>query len=281
MTSEVPHLRIIDQETWEAVQTLKGRYSSQHGNKRQTRKRLLSGLLRCGACGDSMTIVNRERYSCSAKRERGTCTNPVGIKAAEVEARVLDGLKAILVGRGDMIEEFAVTYRAELERLRKTRSRRESELRKELAKTERGIARCLAFITEGEGDPGMVRDSLRDLEARKKSLEQRLTTEIEAPDVEIHPNVAELYRRKVGELQTLLTDETSRIEAMEIVGSLIDRIEGHAGDKRGDAEVVLVGALAQILDYACGQNKTAASCGGGGRVLLVAGPALRPTGEVR
>jgi DNA invertase Pin-like site-specific DNA recombinase len=69
ITSEVPHLRIIDQETWEAVQALKGRYSSLRGNKRQTRKRLLSGLLRCGACGGTMTIINRERYSCSAKRE--------------------------------------------------------------------------------------------------------------------------------------------------------------------------------------------------------------------
>lgn len=83
VTSDVPHLRIVDQETWDTVQALKGRYSSQRGNKRQTRKRLLSGLLRCGACGGSMTIVNRERYSCSAKRERGTCSNPVGIRATE------------------------------------------------------------------------------------------------------------------------------------------------------------------------------------------------------
>jgi hypothetical protein len=54
----------------------------------------------------------------------------------------------------------------------------------------------------------------------------------------------------------------------------IERIEVHRGEKRGEAEVVLVGALAAILDFAsgaCGQQKTAASCGGGGRVLLVAG----------
>ncbi len=276
VTSEVPHLRIVDQEIWEAAQVLKGRYSSHKGNKRQTRKRLLSGLLRCGACGGSMTIVNRERYSCSAKRERGTCSNPVGIRATEVEARVLDGLKAILVGRDDLIEEFAVAYRAELERLRKTRSSRGSQLRKELAKTERGIARCIAFITEGDGDPGTVRDSLRDLEARKKSLEQRLTTEIEAPAIEIHPNVAELYRRKVGELQNLLTDEASHVEAVAIIRALIERIEVHGGEKRGEAEVILVGALAQVLDYACGQQKNAASCGDGGRVLLVAGAGFEP-----
>ena len=35
-----------------------------------------------------MTIINRERYSCSARRERGTCTCPVSISAAELEDRI-------------------------------------------------------------------------------------------------------------------------------------------------------------------------------------------------
>ena len=97
--TEVAHLRIIDDRLWETAQILKSRYSSQRGNKRQTRKRLLSGLVKCGACGGSMTIVNRERYSCSAKRERGTCDSPAGIGAVELEERVLSGLKDLLLGK--------------------------------------------------------------------------------------------------------------------------------------------------------------------------------------
>lgn len=57
---------------------------------------------------------------------------------------------------------------------------------------------------------------------------------------------------------------------MEIIRSLVERIEVHPGEKRGEAQVVLVGALARILDYASAETTTAAS-GGGGRVLLVAG----------
>ena len=104
ITTEVPELRIIDDATWEKVQALKARYASRSGNRRQTRKRLLSGLVRCGACGGAMTIVNRERYSCSARRERGTCDSPAGIAAAELETRVLDGLREILLGREDLFE---------------------------------------------------------------------------------------------------------------------------------------------------------------------------------
>jgi hypothetical protein len=50
ITSEVPALRIINSETWAKAQQLKSRCASSAGNKRQTEKRLLSGLVTC-ACG--------------------------------------------------------------------------------------------------------------------------------------------------------------------------------------------------------------------------------------
>ena len=51
---------------------------------------------------------------------------------------------------------------------------------------------------------------------------------------------------------------------------MIDHIEVHEGEKRGNPDVVLVGALAQILAYAQ-ESKTAVSARDGGRVLMVAG----------
>src|SRR6476660_366453 len=51
VTKEVPTLRLVDDDLWNRVQKIKQRYSSRWGNKRQTKKRLLSGLLRCGRCG--------------------------------------------------------------------------------------------------------------------------------------------------------------------------------------------------------------------------------------
>ncbi|WP_413717634.1 recombinase family protein [Silicimonas sp. MF1-12-2] len=278
VTTEVPHLRIIDEERWESVQVIKERYSSLRGNRRQTKKRLLSGLVRCGACGSNMTIINRERYSCSAKRERGTCSSPVGIKAAELEKRVLDGLREILHGRQDLVEEFATAYQEEVERLRCSRTNDGLRLQKELAKVQRGIDRCLAYITDGDGDPGTVRESLKELENRKRALERQLREAGSLSTVVLHPNIADHYRRKVKELQILFTDDASRQQAMEIVRSLIDHIEGCRGEKRGMPDVILVGTLANILEYACEETKKAASAEGGvGRVLLVAGVGFEPT----
>lgn len=77
---------------------------------------------------------------------------------------------------------------------------------------------------------------------------------------------------KVGELRTLLDDEQARPQAMEVIRSMIDRIEVHAGDRRGRPEVILVGALVPILTYLQPTHTDAASKGdGAGRVLLVAG----------
>jgi len=116
-----------------------------------------------------------------------------------------------------------------------------------------------------------VRDELRNLEARKREFERSLESVHEEQSIEFHPNMAELYRKKVTELQSLLTDEAPRQEAIDIIRSMIQRIEIHEGKERGKSDVILVGALAQILAFTQ-QTKTAASSSGdGGRVLMVAG----------
>jgi len=217
-----------------------------------------------------MTIINRERYYCSAKRERGTCESNIGIGAAELETRVLDGLRDILLDQDELIEVFVTEFKVEVERLRKQRCTGERQAQKALNKINKAITRCLKFITEGDGDPGLVRDELRDLEVRKRDLERALASTRDEEMIALHPNMAELYRRKVAELQSLLTDETARPQAMDIIRTMIDRIEVHASLERGNPDVILVGALAQIITFTQ-QKQNAASYGNGCRVLMVAG----------
>ena len=56
---------------------------------------------------------------------------------------------------------------------------------------------------------------------------------------------------------------------MDIIRSMIERVEVSEGVERSNPNVVLVGHLAAILAYT--QNNTAASIGDDGRVLMVAG----------
>jgi len=143
ITKEVPRLRIIEDALWDRVQALKQRYSSRWGNKRQSNKRLFSGLLKCGCCGGGMTISRGDRYYCSARREKGTCNADRGIGAAELEQRVLNGLRDILLGNEGLINEFAAEFKRELARLRKEGHGARRRLLKEQQDLERGIKRCL------------------------------------------------------------------------------------------------------------------------------------------
>src|SRR5262249_28593296 len=223
-----------------------------------------------------MTISRGDRYYCSARREKSTCDSNRGISAHEIEARVLNGLRDILLGNESLVDEFAAEFKRELTRLRKQGHGATRSLLKELQQVERGIKRCLAFITGGDGDPGSVRDQLRQLDARKREIDADLKAHQAELKMAIHPNLPELYRRKVATLQETMEDETLQSTAVEIIRSLIARIEVYPRQERGQCEVILVGALAQILAFAQ-QKTTAASGGGGGTFLMVAGVGFEPT----
>jgi hypothetical protein len=53
--------------------------------------------------------------------------------------------------------------------------------------------------------------------------------------------VAAMWRRKVAKLQEVLADETTRPQAVEIIRSLLDRIEVRPGQERGHCEVMVAG----------------------------------------
>ena len=276
--THVPELQIIDQDIWDKTQSLKQRYFSHRGNKRQTKKRLLSGLVKCGGCGGSMTIVNRQRYSCSTKREKGTCDSPAGIQAERLEARVIEGLKNILLGRDDLLKAFAAAFFEETVRHRHERNRQKQTNKRELEKVQRSIDRCLDFIVNGDGAMDTVRQKLSELERSKANIQSLIDQDTPLTKVETHPNIGQLYQRRVEQLSSLLNDESNQQEAMTIIRSLIDRIEITPGEKRGDPQVQLVGGLAAILELAVSkqQKTTIQSDSGFGRVLMVAGAGFEP-----
>jgi hypothetical protein len=67
--------------------------------------------------------------------------------------------------------------------------------------------------------------------------------------VRLHPNLAATYRRKVASLQTLLQEEGTRTEAVEIIRSFIDQVIFRP-TAEGRLEVELVGELASMVHLA-------------------------------
>jgi site-specific DNA recombinase len=95
-----------------------------------------------------------------------------------------------------------------------------------------------------------VRDQLQNLEARKRDIDADLTVQQDNVEIVIHPNLPELYRKKVRRFQQALQHGTTRPQGCRNHPFALDRIEIFPGEARGRCEVTIVGALAQILAFA-------------------------------
>jgi site-specific DNA recombinase len=103
--TEVPELRIVDDELWQRVKdrqgelavqfeaTTKGVHAARASRLDGLRRPafLLSGLLTCGCCGGKYGIVVNDRYSCLSHFRKGTCADGRTIRRDDIERRVLAG----------------------------------------------------------------------------------------------------------------------------------------------------------------------------------------------
>ena len=87
---------------------------------------------------------------------------------------------------------------------------------------------------------------MQALRARKAELEATAPSAV----IDFHPQVAELYRQRIGELQAALeADADARQKAIAALRELIDRIVVVFGKGRGEFAVTIEGRLATILAH--------------------------------
>jgi site-specific DNA recombinase len=248
---DVPELRIVAQDLWDRVKDRQSAVKRHTRPDHQQRARvwerrrprfLLSGLIKCGACGGGYTMVSRTLYGCSNARNKGTCDNWLNIRRDALEATILDGLKRHLMDP-ELFKLFCEEFTNALNRLRGDRAAEHTRKEAELRTIKSRLRRIVDAIAEGV--PALtLKEGLLSLETRKVMLEQDLAGWREEP-VRLHPNMAEVYRKKVDELASLLQGEVDKQEAFEAIRGLIDRIV--LSPEHGQLKVDLHGEIAAIL----------------------------------
>jgi len=201
--------------------------------------------MRCGLCGGGYSKISADLFGCSTARNKGTCSNRLNIRRDALEAIVLDGLKSRLMDP-DLFKVFAQEFVAEVNRLRGNESAKAEQLKREREAVEKRIRRIVDAIAEGV-PARSLKDELMALEQRQEELERAIARGPE-PQPLLHPNLAELYRRKVAELHKALEHPIHAAEAVEKIRALIDAIVLTPED--GKLRVDLTGALAGILSIA-------------------------------
>ncbi|WP_316185569.1 recombinase family protein [Bradyrhizobium sp. SZCCHNRI1003] len=298
--TEVPHLRIVDDGLWQAARARQQKISALFGpnpaNTREGRAKrlhlanrpvfLLSGLLNCGCCGGRIGILMPNRYGCLNHYRRGTCANNRTIMREKIEAWVLAGLKDRLVS-SEAVAEAVRAYAEEMNRLNHDRRARAETDHRALQKIERAVAGIMAAIEDGLYQPSM-KARMDELERQKAEITARLSqAPADVPDM--HPNIANVYRKNVARFTEALTDPHGGREAAEALRSLIGEIVLTPGKKRGEVNAELRGELMGILKLSNSQENqwadrlmpAVAACPGfePTRGPLLAGEGLRTNGR--
>ncbi len=253
--SQVPALRIVDDELWKAVQaryaSVQRKWTAAEPAKRFNQfvrpKYLFTGMTKCGECGAGFVVYYRDKLGCFGSRERGTCTNKLTISREEVEQRVLTALQEKLL-RKDFFEEFCREFTKEMNRLRMEQRASLSGARRELERVKRDVQRLIQAIKDGLTGPDLKAE-WNGLQERKAALEIKLSTADEPPPL-LHPSMADVYRSKVEELAAALRREDTRLEASEMLRGLIQSIVLIPEGGEPKLRIELRGNLAAMLTAA-------------------------------
>lgn len=144
--TEVPELRIIDQDLWEKVREFQGELTRMPdaGSKRRP-THLLSYLLKCGECGNGFSMISRSHYGCSTARNKGTCDNRLTISKKFLEGLVIDALSSKLM-TPELTEAFCKEYTDHMNRMRMEQNAEIERNKRELEKIKRDMQKYLDAI---------------------------------------------------------------------------------------------------------------------------------------
>jgi hypothetical protein len=194
-----------------------------------------------------MRLIRPGSGACVSHHRSRNCSNSRTIRRDDIERRALAGITDRLVS-ADKIDAAVAAYAAHINRENRQQRIAADADRRGLARIDTAVAGIMAAIEDGMYQPAM-KARMAELERERAEIAARLA---EAPQSlpDVHPGIAEIYKRKVARLTETLKDPDTRLDASSDIRSLVGKIVLHPGDKRGEVNATLHGSLIGILDFA-------------------------------
>jgi site-specific DNA recombinase len=156
---ERPELRIVTDEIWNQVQTLRAATAAHHGKGGTLKpaaatptKYVLTGILRCGTCGSTMSMIGNHglRYFCLGRARNGAtfCSTKSSVPMMELDRAVI----GILLDELLVDPERLWTIIREREAQRAAQAGPVVNIAKDVAKLEREIANLVKLAAGGSQD---------------------------------------------------------------------------------------------------------------------------------
>ncbi|MBX3156783.1 MAG: recombinase family protein [Deltaproteobacteria bacterium] len=225
LTVEVPEWRVVDDETWFAVQERFGSKGPRAAIGRPPARYALTGLAKCAHCGGAILSARtrvygggKERvkvYACSRHHQRGSAVCPVTVyqRMDDVEGALVEYIsRNVLTERvlDEVLAEIRVQIEAQLPKREADVSALESELR-DVRAEQRRLAKAVALADDV---PELVSE-LRQRSTRIQFLESQILAAKKTPDelAKLVKQIERTSRVRLADLRAALADETDRREA--------------------------------------------------------------------
>ena len=226
---EYPELAIVSMDLWDEAQARFRRvYATARGRPAGTghHVHLVSGLMRCGVCGGSMTIVGRKakagvsyaRFGCTAHYSRGAaiCSNGLSLSEKKASRTLVNALKEKLDGPG-VIERFVAKFKQRTTTLRSEGSSGKDDSERRVRDCERRVANLTESLAKA-GWSDALASKLREEEAQlgKLKSERSAAAKEPGPHVVPHPTAIAGYLKNLFALL-----ETDPVRGREILSRFV------------------------------------------------------------
>ncbi|MGX5850064.1 recombinase family protein [Mesorhizobium sp. PL10] len=260
---EVPHLRIVDDETWQKTQALKATRAKQFSHFKARPTHLLSGLLRCGVCGSGLSVHDRDktgktRIRCSAVRESGSCSNRRLLYLPDIEKAVLDGMGEQLKAP-ELIEAYIRKYNDERRGLAAQANvmRTGLEIKRDRVEGER--QRTIDLVIRSVIAEEDAKERIAELKTQLLQIEAQLDSLDEPPStVALHPATLQHYTETVDTLSKVLADHATAADdrgpLTQNFRGLVHSVTVHPKPAREGFEIEVKGKLAALIGGAAFPN---------------------------
>jgi site-specific DNA recombinase len=249
IVTAAPHLRIIDQQVWDAAQRLRTNRATRHGPGGLTirptlvrnREHLLSGLLRCGTCNGKMIFANVSRgkryVRCAAAQMKTDCSHQKSYDIDKLKKLVLDNLCTDFDDPAWLARQ-EIAYNSQFAKEEKGHGGGErAAIEKQIARLKLQMARIADVIMDGDDiDLAEFKAKLKAKERERVGLAERLR-HLGGDNVILLPNAFGAYVQNVKKMRRRLVDEADADATRAAFRTVMDCIVVQP-TRRGDDYVV-------------------------------------------
>jgi site-specific DNA recombinase len=280
VVTAAPELRIVSDDLFAAVehrfavtQRLWGVGSSGLARGQQKQVYLFSGLLRCGECGGSITLVggraktSRSEYGCSLHAQRGdsVCKNDLRIQRQQMEDRLLAGLQDKVL-REEFIDYVICGLKEELKQKHEELESWKKSLQDEAQRIELELKHLVDTIAAGSSSPAVMA-AITEREIRLREIRDQATKPGPGSLQEKLDDLRDFAVSRLNRLKQLLTDPKAIHEARAMLAEQVGKFTIERTEENGSATLKANGSIDFFGEEALtrvggagGQNRTGYAC---------------------